>query len=417
LLDEKRAGPQACGSLTGSNQPELLTRLSYARRVAVMRESLHIVRRAAGIGALAIALQGGATSAGARITAGHAPKIAAATTLQQVLDTARQRSGAPGAQAAILVSEGAPWTDTSGVSALATSEPVTPGTLFSLASVTKTYTAALTLRLVEAGDLSLDDTVGHWLGRLVGHGVAASTVRQLLSMTSGLPDYTEVPQLARAFEEPNHRWRLRELLRAIGPPHDAGRYEYSNSNYILLGAIDARAGSEPVGTLLDSLILTPLQLSSTYLDRTPGLTGFAAGYELLPDGRILDTFAGARSVPTSVWGPLFTDGGIEATATSVAQFAAALYMGRLLAPGMLATMLAPGPDGSYGMGTYRYGFDGHLFQGHDGAFDGFSSDAFTDISRGVTIVVLANGMNRRGELDPADLIWKAVARAYDEGDR
>jgi hypothetical protein len=80
-------------------------------------------------------------------------------------------------------------------------------------------------------------------------------------------------------------------------------------------------------------------------------------------------------------------------------------------------MLTPGPDGSYGMGTYTYPFNGHLFQGHNGAFDGFSSDAFTDIERGVTIVALANGMNRLSETDPADVIWRALARAYDDGAR
>jgi D-alanyl-D-alanine carboxypeptidase len=346
----------------------------------------------------------------------YAARAATPSVLQETLDAAREKSGAPGAQATIFLNGQLIWAGTSGVAGLDGSEPVTASTLFSLASVTKTYTAVLTLRLVEDGQLGLDDRVGRWLGRRVRSGVGATTVRQLLGMTSGLPDYTEAPQLARAFEDPNHRWSERELLRAIGPPRRAGRYLYSNSNYILLGAIDARAGGERVGALLARMILEPLQISDTFLDRAkPEAARFAHGYELLANGRLTDTFAGARSVPTSLWGPAFTDGGIAATATAVGRFLDSLYMGRLLAPQTLMAMLTPGPDGSYGMGTFRFEFDGHMFQGHDGAFGGFSSDAFTDIARGVTIVVLANGMTRRGNADPADAIWTALAKVFDEG--
>jgi D-alanyl-D-alanine carboxypeptidase len=346
----------------------------------------------------------------------HAARAATSSVLQETVDAAREQSAAPGAQATIFLNGQLIWAGASGVASLDDSEPVTASTLFSLASVTKTYTAALTLRLVEDGQLALDDTVGQWLGSRVRVGVGATTLRQLLGMTSGLPDYTEAPQLARAFEDPNHRWSEGELLRAIGPPRRAGRYLYSNSNYILLGAIDARAGGEPVGALLARMVLDPLQISDTFLDRgKPEAARFAHGYELLPNGRLTDTFVGARSVPTSVWGPLFTDGGIAATATAVGRFLDSLYMGRLLAPQTLMTMLTPGPDGSYGMGTFRFEFDRHMFQGHDGAFGGFSSDAFTDTARGLTIVVLANGMDRRGDADPADAIWTALARAFDEG--
>ncbi|MGO9761948.1 MAG: serine hydrolase domain-containing protein [Solirubrobacteraceae bacterium] len=368
----------------------------------------------------AVVLALGAPSSGLAAPA-SVPRSAAsgeADGLQAVLDSARQRSRAPGAQAAIMLDGRLIWDGSSGFAILDGAAPVTPSTLFGLASVTKTYTAALTLRLVEAGRLGLDDTVGQWLGRRVVAAARETTVRQLLQMTSGLPDYLSDPALAQALEDPNHRWTENELLRAVSAPSRVGRFAYSNTNYVLLGAIDARAAGASVGALLSALILQPLGLQDTYIERVNSVVArFAHGYEFGASGIPIDTFAGARTVPTSLWGPVFTDGGIAATATDVARFADGLYLGGLLAPEELTTMLTPGPDGSYGMGTYTYPFNGHLFQGHNGAFDGFSSDAFTDIERGVTIVALANGMNRLSETDPADVIWRALARAYDDGAR
>ncbi|MGA2453022.1 MAG: serine hydrolase domain-containing protein [Solirubrobacteraceae bacterium] len=376
--------------------------------------------RAALLMLAAVVLALGTPSSGLGAPASVQPSAASAEAdgLQAVLDSARQRSGAPGAQAAIMLDGRLIWAGSSGFAILDGAAPVTPSTLFGLASVTKTYTAALTLRLVEAGRLGLDDTVGQWLGRRVVAAARETTVRQLLQMTSGLPDYLSDPALAQALEDPNHRWTENELLRAVSAPSRVGRFAYSNTNYVLLGAIDARAAGASVGALLSALILQPLGLQDTYIERVNSVVArFAHGYEFGASGIPIDTFAGARTVPTSLWGPVFTDGGIAATATDVARFADGLYLGGLLAPEELTTMLTPGPDGSYGMGTYTYPFNGHLFQGHNGAFDGFSSDAFTDIERGVTIVALANGMNRLSETDPADVIWRALARAYDDGAR
>ena len=79
-------------------------------------------------------------------------------------------------------------------------------------------------------------------------------------------------------------------------------------------------------------------------------------------------------------------------------------------PKTLATMIAPGPDGSYGLGTYRMRFDGHEWQGHDGFYYGFTTVAMYDFKRRVAIVVLTN-LTDSG--DPAYHIWDALTRAYD----
>jgi D-alanyl-D-alanine carboxypeptidase len=396
----------------GSDTPALMAVNAWRRRLARPRTALLLPV------AVALALGTPARSFGAQTWVPRSAAGAQTNGLQAVLDSARQRGGSPGAQAAIMQDGRLIWVGSSGFAILKSAAPVTPSTVFGLASVTKTYTAALTLRLVEEGELGLDDTVGQWLGHRVVAAARETTVRQLLQMTSGLPDYLGDPALARSLEDPNHRWTEKELLRAVSGPSQVGRFAYSNTNYVLLGAIDARAAGASVGALLSRLILQPLGLQNTYIDRASTVVSrLAHGYEFGASGTPIDTFTGARTAPTSLWGPLFTDGGIAATATDVARFADGLYLGALLAPDELTTMLTPGPDGSYGMGTYTYPFDGHVFQGHNGAFDGFSSDAFTDIEGGVTIVALANGLSRRSETDPADIIWRAIARAYGNNPR
>jgi D-alanyl-D-alanine carboxypeptidase len=287
-------------------------------------------------------------------------------------------------------------------------------TLFSLASLTKSYTAALTLRLVEQRRLRLADRVGRWLRRGVPAGARRVTVGQLLGHTSLLPDYVDDSRLANRLADPNHRWRLAELLRAVRRPsgRPGRRFSYSNTNYLLLGAIDARAGGASFGALMRRNVLDPLGLRDTFVDRDPAAASrFAHSYEGV-GGRLQDSFAGARGVPTDVWGPLFADGGVGATAADVARFEDALYGGRLLAPATLQAMLHPGPDGSYGLGSYRMRFDDHTWQGHDGVYGGYESLGFTDRQRGVTIVVLVNGSN--DDTDVASRVWEALVLAYDE---
>jgi hypothetical protein len=124
---------------------------------------------------------------------------------------------------------------------------------------------------------------------------------------------------------------------------------------------------------------------------------FAHGYNL-EQGRRVDTFAGADllGVPTrrlpAAW-HAFTD---------------TLFGGRILQPSTLAMMM-PGPNGSYGLGTYRMGFDGHHWQGSDGFYNGFTTVTMYDFSRKLTVTVLTNFTDNA---DPAFPIWYRMAAAY-----
>src|SRR5437588_10689868 len=127
--------------------------------------------RARWIAVAAILLAGACTGsgqnlpvpAGTSLVAGPGVARALASRLQATLDQARTRADAPGAQAAVVFSDGSLWSGGSGLADVAVRRPVTPRTLFAIASITKTFTAALVLRLVEQGVLSLDDPLTKWI--------------------------------------------------------------------------------------------------------------------------------------------------------------------------------------------------------------------------------------------------------------
>ena len=142
--------------------------------------------------------------------------------------------------------------------------PMRPDDRFRIGSVTKTFVAALVLRLVEEGRLRLDDPVERWLPGLVPGG-RSITVRHLLSHTAGLPDYVEDPRLRR---EPERRWTPTELVslalarsRERVPP--GGAFAYSSTDYVLLGLIAEKAGGADLGDQLRDRLFEPLGLRRT----------------------------------------------------------------------------------------------------------------------------------------------------------
>jgi D-alanyl-D-alanine carboxypeptidase len=137
---------------------------------------------------------------------------------------------------------------------------LTPGRPFRIASNTKTFTAAATLRLVEQGAIGLDDPLAERaspelvaLLRQDGYAVDAITIRQLLQHTSGLYDYAEDPNdEAEVTADPGRRWiradQVREATRLgdpLGPPGQ--QFAYSDTGYILLGDIIERATGKTLG--------------------------------------------------------------------------------------------------------------------------------------------------------------------------
>ena len=137
--------------------------------------------------------------------------------------------------------EGKTWSGTSGTTDLARDYLLRRDHVLRVGSVTKTFTAVLILKLVEEGRLSLDDPIAKWFPGFPS--AEAITVRHLLNQSSGIPEI--IPKVMLKSIIPSTSWEPEELVDIVDEekPNLApgSRFEYSNTNYILLGGIAEEA--------------------------------------------------------------------------------------------------------------------------------------------------------------------------------
>jgi D-alanyl-D-alanine carboxypeptidase len=288
-------------------------------------------------------------------------------------------------------------------------------------SVTKTFTAALILRLAESGALSLDDTIEGWFPLLPNS--RRITIRSLLEHTSGVYDYTRERtfQLTTAMFS-RKRWDPEELYRFVlrGTPDFAPgeRYQYSNSNYLLLGIVAEGVTGRAYADLLQENVLGPAELEHTYV--MPGEQVPAAlitGYDRdILSGNLTRIRPGNRAWPSGA----FAAGAVASTSGDLLRFIESLFYGQVLTSDSLDTMLAflPAPDAQvpnqtgYGLGLRRLEIDGDVLVGHTGTIPGFGAAVFSCPEGDYSIAFAAN----LSLFDPAPLL-RDLVRFARETDR
>jgi D-alanyl-D-alanine carboxypeptidase len=155
-----------------------------------------------------------------------------------------------------------------GDNGLSDKKPIGPDTLFDIGSNTKEFTAALILKLEAAGKLRLDDTIGRWLPQYPAWKDV--TIRSLLHMVSGIPNYSETVEVGEIqVADIHHQFSAKDLIGFVDPdngkhlPPNTGWF-YSNTNYILAGLIIEAASGMNYEQALTTMILEPLGLHDTY---------------------------------------------------------------------------------------------------------------------------------------------------------
>lgn len=304
-----------------------------------------------------------------RRAAASAAALPSAEALQAALEALTRDPGSPGA--AIAVAAGGVTAVAATGAAAPDGRAMTPWTPVRLASLTKTFTAAVILRLWETGRLALDAPVAGLVSaehdrmlRRGGYATASITVRHLLMHAGGLADHAESPAYLRAIlAAPGRAWTRTEqvaVMLDLGPPlFGAGTgFAYSDTGYVLLGEIIEAITGQPLGqTVRDLLRWDALGLRQVRWEGEPPAHGPDRAHQWL-DG--VDT----TSIHCSI--DAFGGGGIIAGIEDAARLYAALVSGATFdRPDTLALMLdAPGhPEGS----PYRLG----LFAGQgtgDGRF-------------------------------------------------
>lgn len=200
-------------------------------------------------------------------TGQHTTRTAASTTYtphikassQDVLDGAIN-ADEPGCSAAVGVEGKVIWSGVRGIADLASGAKITTDTVFDIASVSKQFTATAILLLVEAGKLTLDDPISQYVPELPDWAQTV-TVEQLMHQTSGIPDY--VALLAARGYQVSDRTIEAEARQALAAAPElqfkpGTRFDYSNSNYLLLGEIVHRASGQPLPEFLSAEIFNRL---------------------------------------------------------------------------------------------------------------------------------------------------------------
>ncbi len=187
--------------------------------------------------------------------------------LQMMLDTTARKLLIPGAVILLHTPQGE-FTVTHGTTQLGTVRRPTPDTYFRIASNTKTMTAAVIVQLAQEGKLKFSDPVSKYVAG-VPNGDHI-TIAELLDMRSGLYNYLNAPELSKSAEhDPTRVWTPAELL-AIGfaqPPNfpPDTDYEYSNTNYVLLGLVVEKVEGKTLAEAMQDRLFGPLRMLHTAL--------------------------------------------------------------------------------------------------------------------------------------------------------
>lgn len=274
---------------------------------------------------------------------------------------------------------------TEGLADTATGVRMSSRTRFHVASMTKPVVATVVMQLVQFGRLSLDDTVESWLPGLVARGDRI-TVRQLLSHTSGLPDYTRVPAAWPILERTPVDQRALVVAAGRAPPlFEPGTGQaYANTNYALLGLVVERVTGLRLEDVMQQRVFGPLGL------RSASLRASRVREEPVAHGYVHGTDATGWDL---TWG--WAAGGLVTDASDLDRFFAELLAGDLLSPRLVDEMAQPaagtlGAWSGYGLGLALLPTPCGTAVGHSGVVDGYVSAAYTNRRNGSAVVLLVN---------------------------
>jgi len=268
--------------------------------------------------------------------------------------------------------------------------PATPETVYRIGSVTKQFTSAAIMKLIEQGKLTLDDTLQKFFPNFPTQGNRV-TVRHLLNHTSGIRSYTSLgPKWARLIRLDLATDSVVALF--ANEPFDfkpGDSYRYNNSGYFLLGMIIEKLSGKTYAQYLKDELFTPLGLKSTmYCDQAPLIKHRAQGYATQPGGGFIN------AEPLSMTQP-YAAGSLCSTVTDLAVWTQALASGKVVSPASYKLMTTPvalndGKPITYGFGLGTGVLGGHRQVSHNGGINGFISELHHYPDDSVITVVLTN---------------------------
>jgi len=307
--------------------------------------------------------------------------------IDRYVETQLQRQHIPGLALAVIRDGRVVKMGSYGFSDLERDVPTTPDTVFEIGSITKPFTAMAILLLVEDGKLKLDDSAGKFLPTLP-LAWKPVTIRQLLSHTSGIPDFEEV----MGYGAYRNVWLPDKVIATVATqPMDfvpGTNWHYSNTGYFVLTLILEKVAGEPYVSFVQKRILDPAGMTRTRSSEpTEIIPGRAAGYE----------FAKGRLENRDPLQPTVAGGAgmLVSTAKDLVNWNAALDAQAILSHESYAQLwanqpLADGSPSGYGFGWFVAPMRGHRVQNHSGGTAGFASNILRLPDDRLTVIALAN---------------------------
>ncbi|MGI9471770.1 MAG: serine hydrolase [Rubripirellula sp.] len=283
---------------------------------------------------------------------------------------------------------------------------------FRIGSVTKQFTAAAILKLVEEGKISVDDTLDKFLPKFPR--AADVTIHQLLTHTSGIPSYTDDPTFYETVTEPTSEEALIERFAGKDFDFEPGsEFRYSNSGYFLLGRVVREVTGNSLGDFLQETFFKPLGMNDTGMHRVDlKLENEALGHAVQGDSskRALD-WAMSRAGGA---------GALYSTVGDLMKWNEALFTGKVLKEETLEKAFTAVKASGVGM-KYGYGWmigqqRGLPIISHAGGLNGFQSNLVRFPDQNVTIVALHNASPAVPDLTPTNItshlanlfLWKEM---------
>lgn len=349
--------------------------------------------------------------------------------LQANLDEWHKAGTFPGATLGVVLANGDSFSLAVGFSDRDKKILMKPSDRMLAGSVGKTFAAAVALQLVKEGKIGLDDKIEKYLGseswfpRLPN--AKEITVRQLMNHTSGLVRYEFKEQFTKDLTaNPTKVWKPSELVAYLldeKPPFAAGKgWDYSDTNYIVLGLIIEKVTGKRFYDEANRRLIKPLKLTDTIPQDGMVLKGVVQGYAGANNpfgGQDAMIHAGKFAInPQFEW----TGGGYASTAHDLARWAKMIYEGKAYSPELLTQALegvpAPmlGRESKYGLGVIVRKTAAGTSYGHSGFFPGYMTDMMYFPDQKIAVAVQANTSVGRSLGKPLGRVLVEVMEAINQ---
>lgn len=321
-------------------------------------------------------------SVGLSVARAAAPGAPFASQADAIVNRFTKATG-PGASVAVYRDGKLVYQASRGEASVELHVPVKDGSVYRIGSITKTVTAATVLSLVHEGKLALSDPLSKFLPDFPG--ASGITIAQLLSHTAGVSDeWTSDPA------QPLDTKALVALIAKQPLDFKPGSaWRYSNSGYMLLGAVIEKVTGTSWDQAEHDRVLVPFGMTHTgFHPDDVVVDGAVQGYGADASGKV------TRPPFVSITGPM-SAGALSSTADDIARLAVGLGNREVFPPELLKEMTTParlsdGSDAPYGFGLALSTVRGEPAYGHNGGIEGFSSQFFVVPKDHVAVAVLVN---------------------------